>query len=247
MQRLSLLFRRFVSLKLCFALYVSVLAGFTQASAADAPHQRIEQTTQQLIVKIVEAKGYFEKDPERFYAEVDTILSPLVDFKSFARAVMGPFGTRDYYKSLNAEQRSQFKSDYARFVETFKSGLISTYAKGLLVFDGQKITVIPATAEEQALIAEKKAVSVLQTIAASSETYEISYKMAPNKAGEWKLKNVVIESINVGQLYRNQFVSAMKKYDNNFAKLIDNWIAETEDTDFKGEKADEAPLNAPQA
>ena len=76
------------------------------------------------------AKDYFDLEPERFYIVVDSVLSPVVDFKSFTRSVMGPFGQRDYYASLSAEQRKVFKQEYVLFVATFKQGLVQTYAKG---------------------------------------------------------------------------------------------------------------------
>ena len=53
--------------------------------------------------------------------------------------------------------------------------------------------------------------------------------MRPNKNGVWLLRNVSIESINVGQLYRNQFASAMNKNQGNFAAVIDGWVVEAKD------------------
>jgi phospholipid transport system substrate-binding protein len=146
---------------------------------------------------------------------------------------MGPFGKRDYYASLNADQRQQFKVDYREFVETFKAGLIQTYAKGLLVFDGQKITIAPASEDELALVAQGKTVTVIQIINATSDVYTLRYKMSMNKQKQWVLKNVVMESINVGQLYQNQFLSAMKKHNNDFPTVIAQWISETKQAGFK--------------
>jgi phospholipid transport system substrate-binding protein len=53
--------------------------------------------------------------------------------------------------------------------------------------------------------------------------------MRPNKAGDWLVRNVTIDSVNVGQLYQNQFLAAMKKQNNNFSKVIDNWVIEQAD------------------
>jgi phospholipid transport system substrate-binding protein len=205
--------------------------------SAQTPHQRIQSATEAMIKEIPAAKVYFAKDPQRFYAVVDTTLSPLIDFNSFTRSVMGPFGKRDYYASLTPEQRQQFKTNYRQFVETFKAGLIQTYAKGLLVFDGQKITIMPATEADLALIAQGKTVTVIQTINATSDVYTLRYKMSLNKQQQWVLKNVVMESINVGQLYQNQFLSAMKKHNNDFSIVIEQWLTETKQADFTAKNA----------
>ncbi len=208
---------------------------------AAGPHQRIEQTTEQLIVEITNAKAYFDEDPERFYAVVDGLLSPVVDFKTFTRSVMGPFGQRDYYVSLSKEEREQFKQDYKRFVQTFKQGLIASYAKGLFVFDGQEITVLSATQEDSAAIKAGKPVTVKQAIKATQDEYVVQYRMAKSKKGDWVVRNVVIESINVGQLYQNQFVASMKKHGNNFSLVIDQWVNDTKDTQFaKKKEADQS-------
>lgn len=227
--------RLFLSIiSIAFSCLLTWQLAWSNAPALEkSPHQKIQAATDALLEEIPTAKKYFKKDPERFYSKVGQVLSPVVDFKSFTRSVMGPFGRRDYYVSLTPVQRTQFKSDYRAFVQTFKSGLIRTYAKGLLVFDGQKIIVEPATTEELALIEKGQAVNVVQVIKATNDVYTLRYKMAPNKKGEWVLKNVVMESINVGQLYQNQFVSSMKKHENNFSVVIENWISETKDTNFK--------------
>ncbi len=204
-----------------------------QVVASQLPHERVQKATDALLKEIPAAKVYFEKDPERFYDVVDDTLSPVIDFYSFTRSVMGPFGKRAYYASLDKAQRAQFKLDYSEFVETFKLGLIRTYAKGLLVFDGQNIVITPPTEEELALIEQGKIVTVVQTINATTDVYILRYKMSPNKKGEWVLKNVVMESINVGQLYQNQFLSAMKKYNNDFSAVIKHWLSETKEADFK--------------
>ncbi|NRB39838.1 MAG: ABC transporter substrate-binding protein [Pseudomonadales bacterium] len=205
-----------------------------------SPHQRIDETTTQLLTLISDAKGYFEQDPQRFYGELSTIIDPLVDFKSFTRSVMGDYGTKAYYKSLSKAQRSQYKKDYGRFVNRFQEGLINTYGKGLLAFSGQKIVVEPADEKALSGIAAAKSVEVIQKIYGTEKNFTITYKMRPNKQGVWLIRNVSIESINVGQLYRNQFASAMDKNKGNFASVIDNWVVEAKDLDEESESIKES-------
>jgi phospholipid transport system substrate-binding protein len=216
-----------------FALLFSLLIFHSVAFAAvQTPHEKIAVVTQQVISAIDGAKGYFDKDPQRFYTEVEGILTPLVDFPSFTRSVMGPFGTKAYYQSLKTPtEKEAYKKNYQRFVDTFKGGLITTYGKGLLAFNGQKIEIVPATAIDLQNVAKGDYVDVIQTIQGEDALYQVIYKMRPDKKGEWMLRNVTIETINVGLLYRNQFVELMAKHKNDFGVVIDNWTVESKDTE----------------
>ena len=51
------------------------------------------------------------------------------------------------------------------------------------------------------------------------------YQMGKGKSGEWKLRNVIIESVNLGEIYRNQFESAARKRDGDLDAVIDSWTA----------------------
>jgi phospholipid transport system substrate-binding protein len=195
--------------------------------------------TGQVITLIGEAKTYVDKDPQRFYAEVEKILDPMVDFPSFSRGVMGAFGTKNYYQSLKTPaERDAYKKNYDRFVKTFKQGLINTYGKGLLAFNGEKIEITPPTAEDKQRVAKGDYVDVIQIIHGKDAKYQVIYKMRPDKGGEWLLRNVTIETINVGLLYRNQFAESMAKYKNDFGLVVDNWTVEEKPLeDAKKEKA----------
>ncbi len=49
------------------------------------------------------------------------------------------------------------------------------------------------------------------------------HKMGRNKSGEWKLRNVIIETVNLGEIYRNQFQAAARKHDGDLNTVIANW------------------------
>lgn len=198
----------------------------SQANAAKitSPYEAVEATTGQLISLIIEAKGYAEQDPERFYKELNGVINPMIDFPSFTRSVMGEFGTRGYYSSLSKPEKAVYREQYKRFVSVFSEGLIQTYAKGLLVFNGQKIEVFKPVGEELAANMKKPSVDVTQYIyGTTGKRYEVKYKMRRNKAGDWKIRNVIVESINIGKVYRGQFEAAMSKHGNDLKKVVDTW------------------------
>ena len=65
----------------------------------------------------------------------------------------------------------------------------------------------------------------------SGKSYVVQYTMRRNKAGEWKLHNLIIEGINLGLTYRSQFSAAAEKYHGDVDKVIANWTVEPEVTD----------------
>ena len=211
-------------------------AGAPQMTA----HQVVEQTTERVKAIITEAQSYFDQDPERFYREIDQVLEDVVDFNSFARAVMGPYASKRMYMSLQtAEQKKQFIANMERFSKTFKEGLVQTYAKGLLAFNGNRIEVLPSTEPEK----PGESVTVTQHIYGDAEKpYVVLYKMRQDRDGKWKLRNVTIEAINLGKVYQSQFASAAKLYDGDIEKVIDNWSVDPTAT-AQHEEQQEAPAD----
>ena len=43
---------------------------------------------------------------------------------------------------------------------------------------------------------------------------------------EWKVRNVIINGINIGKLFRDQFADAMQRNGNDLDKTIDGWAGE---------------------
>lgn len=185
-------------------------------------HQVVAKTTDDVMKVIVEAQGYFDEDPKRFYGEIETILGEVVDFNSFARGVMGKYASKSRYVSLStAEEKARFKAQVERFSTTFKDGLVQTYAKGLLAFNGNRIELLPAKEEGGQ---KSKSITVVQHIYGDAEKpYVVHYKLRQNRAGDWKLRNVTIEAVNLGKVYQSQFYSAVKQYNGDIDKVIDNW------------------------
>ncbi len=184
-------------------------------------HQVVQKTTDRVMKIIVEAQGYFDQDPQRFYREIEKVLSDVVDFDSFARGVMGRYASKQMYMSLESEaEKDAFRARMDRFSSTFKDGLVQTYAKGLLAFNGNKIDVLPPSGE----VNEEESVTVIQHIHGDAEKpYVVQYKMRKNREGEWKLRNVTIEAINLGRVYQSQFSSAARQYNGDIDKVIENW------------------------
>lgn len=199
-----------------------VFGMFSQSFAADkGPYEVVADTTQELVKVIEDARSYIDEEPQRFNEEVRRIMDDVVDFQSFARGIMGKYGSRGYYESLKTEaERAQFRERVIRFTDSFKDGLINTYSKGLLSFNGNRIEVLPLADD----VDLSGSVGVRQDIYGErSKPYQVIYTLRQDSSGAWKLRNVIIEGLNLGRIYQNQFSAAVKQYSGDIDKVIDNW------------------------
>jgi phospholipid transport system substrate-binding protein len=193
------------------------------AEAAPTPYQLIKSTTDRVTTTIEESKAYYDQDPQRYYAQIDTIMSEIVDFDSFARGVMGNYASkREYNRLATAEEKAAYRARMTRFSKVFRGALVETYAKGLLAFSGNKIEVLdPEEADP-----DSGSVTVVQHIydGNAEKPFVVLYKMRKDKAGQWKLRNVTIEAVNLGKVYQSQFASAVKQHGGDVDKVIDGWV-----------------------
>lgn len=233
--------RRSPWLALCVAAQlvvapVALAQGGAQSPAAVPveaqadPYKMVEQTTRQVLAIIADGKAYYDRDPERFNQQVDAVMSQVVDFDAFARGVMGTYARLD---TLSPAERLQRTEQMARFSTTFRRGLIETYAKGLLKFNGQRIETLPPRRGDDVA---GRTVAVMQNIYGSGDRpYVVQYTMRRSPAGPWKVSNVIIEGINLGQTYRNQFAAAADQNRGDIDKVIAGWKVEPQTDGVKQE------------
>ncbi len=182
-----------------------------------APHQLVQSITRQVLSDIesyrndVKTKLNDEDKKARdkaFFAELAKTLSPVIDFDYIAVQVMG-----QYRNAATEAQRDRFK-------EAFKEGLVETYGRGLLSYGNQKIVIFPP--EED--ISGQNRVTVTQEIQGEDANYPLVYSMGLNrKTDEWKVINVIINGINLGSTFRNQFAQAAQKFQGDIDLVIDQW------------------------
>ena len=216
----------------CAGLLVALLIGFTAplahantasgaAAVAESPHALVRSTSNDLVALIQEAKAYAEQDPDRYFSQVQTLLDPIVDFRGFARLVMAA-----HYKRATPEQRQ-------RFAANFKEALVRTYARALLRFTDEEIRVLDPDGPP----ANPRRPSVdMEIRTAGGAVYPMSYTMGKTKDGRWQLKNIIINGINMGLTFRNQFASAVRdrQYGGDLDQVIDAWGGLVAETDTVG-------------
>ena len=178
----------------------------TTQPLSSEPHQVIQATTTKVLNALERGLDPI-KEPEKFVAELSRILDPVVAFDYIARGVMGV-----YAKQASADQVKQFAT-------AFKLGLVSTYGKGMASFSDLEVVVVPPSDS----LEDARRVVVVQEIQGGSSTNQISYSMAKNRQGQWKMINVMLNGINLGETFRGQFAAAVEKNSGDLAKTINDW------------------------
>ncbi|MFJ4429581.1 phospholipid-binding protein MlaC [Pseudomonas sp. NPDC089395] len=187
-----------------------LLAAFPLLTlAAQTPHEVVQSTTNELLSDLKANKEQYKTNPNAFYDALNRILGPVVDADGISKSIM----TVKYSRKATPEQMQ-------RFQENFKRSLMQFYGNALLEYNNQGIVVDPAKADDG-----KRASVGMKVTGNNGAVYPVQYTLE-NLSGEWKVRNVIVNGINVGKLFRDQFADAMQRNGNNLDKTIDGWAGE---------------------
>ena len=187
------------------------------------PRLVVSSATDRVMNIVRDARNYYHDNPEKYYQSIKREFNDFVDFRGFARGVMGRYATSARYRDLDEQGRKKLKAQLDSFSEVVQESLVRTYSKGLLAFGGSRIE-LDFTSE---IDLKKTKVSVRQFIYSEEpEPYVVIYQMRKIKDGSWKLRNMIVEEINLGQIFRSQFEAAALENDGDLDKVISNWMSE---------------------
>ncbi|MCA1769843.1 MAG: ABC transporter substrate-binding protein [Halomonas sp.] len=205
MKRVSLIFRSLL------AGLVLVLFALPAAATADStPEQVIRMSVETLTAKIEGRRDYFADNINELKGLVDDSLDDIADFRYIGASVMGR-----YFQNATPQQRS-------RFADTFRKTLIDTYSKGLVTFDYRELRVLDNQRSQRF---EDQASVDMEVVAADGQVYPVSYSLRLSD-GEWRVVNVIVNGINLGLTFRNQFDQAMRDKGRDYDAVINGWAPE---------------------
>ena len=196
-------------MKKVFIYAFSLLFLVPTNSSEINPQTFIDSNAQSMVQVIVNNQDLFESDPDLFKKKIKDIFEPMVDFRRVSASVMG----KEIYLKSSTEQRLVF-------IEVFKNSLLDTYASTLAQWGDQKIVTnfTNKTTFE-------KIEDVNQDLLTESNSYPITYKV--RKSGEgWKIINIIVNGVNLGLTFRNQFRALAEEFDGDIDKVILNWTSD---------------------
>lgn len=186
------------------------------------PEGMLDQATKQLLDISKEAQTYADTDRERYYAAVSPILDQVMDIDYFAKGVMATYASARLYNSLESEEeRAQFKDRLNRFKVALKRVWMVKYSDAVLDFHGAKIDLekIKSGDESDSRMSMRQIVND-----EDGKTYVIQYSLHKTKDGNWMVSNVIVEHVNLGLTYRDQFAESVENHNGDVDYVVDNWV-----------------------
>lgn len=197
------MFRRFGLL----LTFIAVLfAAPVMASAQDEPDVFLANVSNQVLDVINDNRESYSEMPDILETALLKALEPAVDFDAFSRGVMG-----SYYKEASDAQRS-------KFVGAFKATLIELYTQGLVSAQVEDIIIADTN-----IRSPKSATVAMDVTSKDQNSYQLQYSLRRSEGTSWKIRNIIVDGVNIGLTYRNQFKSAMETENGNLERVIEIW------------------------
>ena len=178
------------------------------------PYLFIDSNAQKMVQVLTENVDLFESDRQLYENKIKEIFEPMIDFRRVAASVMG----KKYYLMASKDER-------AEFVNIFKDSLLDTYAETLAQWGD---SLISTEFPKSNLNKEITSVEVRQTLNTGSSKYPISYKLRKSNEG-WKIVNIIINGVNLGLTFRNQFQALAVSHEEDIETTLKNWVSDAGD------------------
>lgn len=198
--------RRFFAAAAVVMLWVPIQAQ----AQSQTPEALIRENVESLMADLDGREDYYANNLSELEALVDSNLDQVADFRYIGASVMG-----SYFRNATPEQRS-------RFADVFRQTLIDTYTRGLVTFDYDELRVLDA---QQAQRHDDQASVAMEVVANNGQVYPVSYSLRLSD-GEWRVVNVIVNGINLGLTFRNQFDQAMRDNNRDYDAVINGWSPE---------------------
>ncbi|WP_345382431.1 ABC transporter substrate-binding protein, partial [Actinomycetospora straminea] len=205
-QNSVMLIRQWLALLALVAMFLPVAAQAQSKSPEALIRENINEFMQQLDGR----EEYYANNLDELKALVNDSLDEVADFRYIGASVMG-----SYFRNATPEQRS-------RFADVFRQTLIDTYTRGLVTFDYDEIRVL---SDQRGQRHEDQASVDMEVVANNGQVYPVSYSLRLSD-GEWKVVNVIVNGINLGLTFRNQFDQSMRENNRDYDAVIRNWSPE---------------------
>ncbi|MGP5564305.1 MlaC/ttg2D family ABC transporter substrate-binding protein [Vreelandella alkaliphila] len=187
-----------------------VLLPFAAQAQSKSPEALVRDNVNDFMEQINGKEDYYANNLDELKALVNDSLNDVADFRYIGASVMG-----SYFRNATPEQRS-------RFADVFRQTLIDTYTRGLVTFDYDELRVLT---DQRGQRYEDQASVDMEVVATNGQVYPVSYSLRLSN-GEWKVVNVIVNGINLGLTFRNQFDQSMRENNRDYDAVIRSWSPE---------------------
>ena len=159
-----------------------------------APENIILSAANNLFADVEKNKDVYADDISSFYARVDEILTPIIDFDILIKSITG----KKKYSDMSVELKNRFKL-------ALKNQLIRIYAKTIVEYADSEITIISAS--------ENKGFYLVKTelsIGKGKPGFQVIYVMKKS-SGSWKIVEVVANGIRLVKSLRKSLLPEIEE------------------------------------
>lgn len=159
------------------------------------------------FLTIIKTEGSkYKERPEEFKEKLKNIWEPMVDVGLVSRLILSKA-----YRTATEEQIFLFQT-------RTKKLLLDTYITALLEFEDYELETSRKIKENK-----NKTLEVEINFFSASDSFKAKFTLYKNKQGELKIINIIIDGINLGLTFRNQFQDNLKNENYDLDKAIDTW------------------------
>tara|TARA_B100001248_G_scaffold113311_1_gene84830 strand:- start:2248 stop:2856 length:609 start_codon:yes stop_codon:yes gene_type:complete len=159
------------------------------------------------FLTIIKTEGSkYDEKPDEFKEKLKNIWEPMVDVGLVSRLILSKA-----YKTATEEQILLFQN-------RTKKLLLDTYITALLEFEDYELQTSRKIKENK-----NKTLEVEINFFSASDSFKAKFTLYKNKQGELKIINIIIDGINLGLTFRNQFQDNLKNENYDLDKAIETW------------------------
>ena len=159
------------------------------------------------FLTIIKTEGSkYDEKPDEFKEKLKNIWEPMVDVGLVSRLILSKA-----YRTATEEQILLFQT-------RTKKLLLDTYITALLEFKDYELETSRKIKENK-----NKTLEVEINFFSASDSFKAKFTLYKNKQGELKIINIIIDGINLGLTFRNQFQDNLKNENYDLDKAIETW------------------------
>ena len=159
------------------------------------------------FLTIIKTEGSkYDEKPDEFKEKLKNIWEPMVDVSLVSRLILSKA-----YRTATEEQILLFQT-------RTKKLLLDTYITALLEFEDYELETSRKIKENK-----NKTLEVEINFFSASDSFKAKFTLYKNKQGELKIINIIIDGINLGLTFRNQFQDNLKNENFDLDKAIETW------------------------
>ena len=192
-----------------FLTKIFIIFSISQPIASDDNENAFNFINENAVyfLTIIKTEGSkYDEKPDEFKEKLKNIWEPMVDVGLVSRLILSKA-----YSTATEEQILLFQT-------RTKKLLLDTYITALLEFEDYELETSRKIKENK-----NKTLEVEINFFSASDSFKAKFTLYKNKQGDLKIINIIIDGINLGLTFRNQFQDNLKNENYDLDKAIETW------------------------